>query len=198
MSLDEIWRIRDRVVGRTDLNRHFPPNSHVQPEKIRPMTSIRVTRSDMASECERSLFWSFFLFQVAPSASFSTLTVTPSPFVLPFSKALSRYTFNTLFPKHLFPSFRISFVFRAMLSLPRLSLCSAGIHSSYAIPGETRQFSLFPPLFIFPFFCILYVYFFCITLSGFLSLRYPSKYARGTQRKICPIHENKIICIAAC
>lgn len=128
------------------------------------MTSIRVTRSDMASECESRLLWSiFFLSRVAPSASFSTLTVTPSPLVLPFSKALSRYAFNTLFPKHLFPwqSFRISFVSRA--TLPRLSLCSAGIHSSHAIPGETRQFSLFLSSFIFLFlFFFPYTYIFAL------------------------------------
>lgn len=36
ISLDEIRRIRDRVVDGTNLNCRFPPNSHVQPRKFDP------------------------------------------------------------------------------------------------------------------------------------------------------------------
>jgi len=153
----------------------------------------------MASECESHLFWSiFFLLQVAPSASFSTLSHTffsPLP-VLKCSLGTSLILYSQSIYFRGSPLEFLSF-FALRSCYLRLSLCSAGIHSSHAIPNETRQFSLFLSLFIF-LFCIFYIYFFRITLSGFLSLRYPLKYAYGMQCKICPMHENKIICTVAC
>lgn len=117
--LDEIWRIRDRVVGGTDLNCRFPPNSHVQLRKFDPWLLFE----------SRGLIWhpNVRVVSFGPSSSSPEFLLPPRfqpsrSHLLSFSrsKALSRYAFNTLFPKHLFPwqSFRISFVSRATLSLP--------------------------------------------------------------------------------
>lgn len=152
----------------------------------------------MASECESRLFWSIFLLsRVSPSASFST----PHGHTSSRSPVLKRSLGTPLILYSQSIYFRgspLEFLsFPARRSRYRLSLCSAGIHSSHAIPGETRQFSLFLSLFIFLFY-MFYIYFFRVTPPGFFSLRYPSKYAYGTQYKICPMHENKIICTVAC
>lgn len=74
-------------------------------------------------------------------------------------KALSRYAFNTLFPKRLFPwqSFRISFVSRATLSLP---LVFVPRRNSF-VPRHSRTrhgglVSLLCVFFTYTFFALLY------------------------------------------
>lgn len=114
----------------------------------------------MASECERRLFWSIFCFsRVAPSASFSTLTVhtfSSRPAVVKRSLGTPLILYSQSI---YFRGSPLEFLsFPALRSRDRLSLCSAGIHSSHAIPDETRQFSLFLSLFIFLFFCIFYIH----------------------------------------
>lgn len=118
------------------------------------MTSIRVTWFDMAFECESRLFWSiFFLSQVASSTSFSTLTVTPSPVVKrSLGTPLILYSQSIYFRGS--PLEFLSFP-PCYRSRYRLSLCSAGIHSSHTIPDETWQFSLSFYLSL----CIFYIYF---------------------------------------
>lgn len=115
----------------------------------------------MASECESRLFWSIFLLsRVSPSASFST----PHGHTSSRSPVLKRSLGTPLILYSQSIYFRgspLEFLsFPARRSRYRLSLCSAGIHSSHAIPGETRQFSLFLSLFIFLFFiCFTYTFF---------------------------------------
>lgn len=88
------------------------------------MTFIRVTRSDMGSECKSRLFRSIFLSQTSRSFRLVFDPHDPAFSLSLFSLVLSqnslfRYAFNTLFPKHPFPwqSFRISFVSRATACL---------------------------------------------------------------------------------
>jgi len=179
MSLDEIWRFRDRVVSRMDLNCRFPPNSHVQLRKFDPWLLFE----------SRSLIWhpNVRVVSFGPSSSFPKSLLPPrfqpswSHLLLSSSrtKALSRYAFNTLFPKHLFPwqSFRISFVSRAT-ALATACLCVPP-EFIRPTPFRTRHGSLVSfCLSLSFFFVFFYVYFFHITLSKFFSLQYSLKFIR--------------------
>lgn len=163
ISLDEIWRFRDRVVGETDLNCRFPPNSHVQPRKFDPWLLFE----------SRGLIWhpnvkSSLLVHLLPLPSRSfRLVFNPHGHTFSSRPPVVKRSLGTpliLYSQSIyFRGSPLEFLsFSALRSRYRLSLRSAGIHSSHAIPNETRQFSLFLSLFICLFFCIFYVYFFAL------------------------------------
>lgn len=150
----------------------------------------------MASECKSRLFWSIFFPSLSFRLVFNLHGYTSSrPPVLKRSLGTPLILYSQSI---YFRGSPLEFLsFPALRSRYRLSLCSTGIHSSHAIPDETRQFSLFRSLFIFLFCIFLHILFLYYTLSKFFFLRYSWKYAHGTQCKIWPIYENKIIYIVA-
>lgn len=154
------------------------------------MTSIRVTRSDMASECESRLFWSiFFLSRVAPSASFSTLTVTPSPVVKrSLGTPLILYSQSIYFRGSL-----LEFLsFPPCYALATACLCDPPefIHPT---PFQTRHGSLVSFCLSLSFFFLYFLHILfallCLDSSPFDT----SNHVRGMQCKICSMHQNKII-----
>lgn len=135
----------------------------------------------MASECESRLFWSiFFLSRVATFR----LVFNPHGHTYLLSRPpVLKHSLGTpliLYSQSIyFRGSPLEFLsFPAPRSRYRLSLCSAGIHSSHAIPDETRQFSLLLSLSLsssFFFFVVFPYTFFALLRPGFFSLRYPSK-----------------------
>lgn len=141
ISLDEIWRIRDRVVGGKGLNCRFPPNSHVQPRKFDPWLLFE----------SRGLIWhpnvrvvSFGPSFASPESllppRFQPSRFTPSRLLLSRPVVVKRSLGTPLILYSQSIYFRgspLEFLsFPALRSRDRLSLCSAGIHSS---PRHSRR-----------------------------------------------------------